>query len=56
MPASKTLLAFSAAVGRALAQSVPAAAQVVDQRIFNVLDVVPPPSQANDTTVGPAFA
>lgn len=31
--------------------SLPALAQVVDQRSFNVLEKVPPPSQANATTI-----
>lgn len=48
---STILFAVSAAVGCALARQVPAAAQVVDQKIFNVLENVPPPSVANDSTV-----
>jgi gluconolactonase len=51
MPSTNTFLAVSAAVGCALAQRVPAAAQVVDQKIFNVLENVPPPAIANDSTV-----
>ena len=31
---------------------VPASAQIIDQRRFNVLDQVLPPAQANATTVG----
>jgi hypothetical protein len=51
MPSTNTLLAVSAAVGCVLAQKVPAAAQIVDQRSFNVLEFVPPPVEANDSTV-----
>lgn len=51
MPSTNTLFAVSAAVGCALAQRVPAAAQIVDQRTFNVLETVPPPAVANDSTV-----
>ncbi|KAF1838390.1 lactonase [Decorospora gaudefroyi] len=43
--------AAAAAVGRAFAQSVPENAQIVDQKSFNVLDVVPPPSEANLSTL-----
>jgi gluconolactonase len=35
----------------ALAQMVPASAQIIDQKVFNVLDSVPPPVEANDSTV-----
>ncbi|KAM0326519.1 hypothetical protein ACHAQA_006388, partial [Verticillium albo-atrum] len=35
----------------ALAQSLPSTAQVISQKTFNVLGSVPPPSQANDSTV-----
>lgn len=45
--------------GRAHAQelayeirALPDKAQIIDQREFNVLDVVPPPNEANATTVG----
>lgn len=51
MPSTSAFLAVSAAVGCALAQKVPASAQVVDQKIFNVLESVPPPAVANDTLV-----
>jgi gluconolactonase len=51
MPSTTTLIAVGAAVGCALAQKVPAAAQIVDQRSFNVLEFVPPPVEANDSTV-----
>jgi gluconolactonase len=34
-----------------LAQKLPAAAQIIDQKVFNVLDFVPPPTEANDSTV-----
>lgn len=51
MPPTNTLFAVSAAISCALAQQVPATAQVVDQKIFNVLENVPPPSVANDSTV-----
>ncbi|KAF3048048.1 hypothetical protein E8E12_008581 [Didymella heteroderae] len=51
MPSTNTFLVVSAAVGCALAQQVPAAAQVVDQKIFNVLENVPPPAIANDSTL-----
>lgn len=56
MPSTNTFLAVSAAVGCALAQRVPAAAQVVDQKIFNVLETVPPPAIANDSTVSFLYA
>jgi gluconolactonase len=51
MPSTNAIIAASALFGRALAQNVPAAAQVVDQKIFNVLASVPPPAVANDSTV-----
>ena len=51
MPPTSALFAVSAAVGCALAQQVPAAAQIVNQKIFNVLASVPPPAVANDSTV-----
>ncbi|KAJ4985352.1 evolved d-pantonohydrolase [Stagonosporopsis vannaccii] len=51
MPSTSTLLAVSAAFGCALAQRVPATAQIVDQKIFNVLEDVPPPAVANDSTL-----
>ena len=51
MPPTSAFFAVSAAVGCALAQQVPAAAQIVDQKIFNVLASVPPPAVANDSTV-----
>lgn len=35
----------------ALAQKVPAAAQIIDQKAFNVLDFVPPSTEPNDSTV-----
>lgn len=38
-------------VSGAFAQNVPAAAQIIDQKTFNVLDFVPPPAEANDSTV-----
>ncbi|KAI0621142.1 Lactonase [Pyrenophora tritici-repentis] len=47
MPSSTTLLAVSAAVAQAWAQKLPAAAQVVNQKSFNVLDNVPPPTVQN---------
>ncbi|KAK7424595.1 hypothetical protein QQZ08_008605 [Neonectria magnoliae] len=34
-----------------VAAKLPSAAQIIDQRTFNVLDEVPPPSQANDSTL-----
>ncbi|KAM5349839.1 hypothetical protein ACJ41O_006344 [Fusarium nematophilum] len=34
-----------------LAAKLPAAAQIIDQKVFNVLEDVPPPAQANDSTV-----
>ncbi|KAL6709234.1 hypothetical protein ACN47E_001641 [Coniothyrium glycines] len=51
MPISSAILAASVVVGRALAQTVPAAAQIVDQRVFNVLPSVPPPAIANESTL-----
>ncbi|KAL1600873.1 hypothetical protein SLS59_005538 [Nothophoma quercina] len=51
MPSASAFLAISAAVGSALAQRVPAAAQIVDQKTFNVLENVPPPAVANDSTL-----
>ena len=51
MPPTSAFFAVSAAVGCALAQQVPAAAQIVNQKIFNVLASVPPPAVANDSTV-----
>jgi len=51
MPSTKTFVAVGAAIGRALAQSVPESAQIIDQKTFNVLEVVPPPSEANASTV-----
>jgi gluconolactonase len=51
MPSTNTILAVGAVVGCALAQKLPATAQVVDQKIFNVLNFVPPPVEANDSTV-----
>ncbi|RMZ69793.1 putative lactonohydrolase [Pyrenophora seminiperda CCB06] len=51
MPSSTTLLVVSAAVAQALVQKVPAAAQVVNQKSFNVLDNVPPPTVQNATTL-----
>lgn len=39
------------AVVSATATTIPALAQVIDQKSFNVLDVVPPPAVANATTV-----
>jgi gluconolactonase len=35
------------------ADSVPSTAQIIDQKVFNVLDFVPPPAEANDSTVRP---
>lgn len=34
-----------------LAQTVPSAAQIINQKVFNVLETVLPPAQANDSTV-----
>jgi hypothetical protein len=51
MPSITNLFVGPAIFGRALAQMVPQAAQIVDQKSFNVLDVVPPPSVANASTV-----
>ena len=38
-------------VGGVSAASVPPTAQIIDQKVFNVLDFVPPPVEANDSTV-----
>lgn len=35
---------------------LPSTAQVIDQKVFNALSVVPPPSQANASTVGRQIA
>lgn len=51
MCSTKILVAFSAAVGSTLARTVPEYAQIINQKNFNVLPVVPAPSQANATTV-----
>ncbi|OCK92083.1 levo-lactonase [Cenococcum geophilum 1.58] len=59
MPSTIAVLAagiiISTALGpaswSALAQKLPAAAQIIDQKVFNVLDFVPPPTEANDSTV-----
>jgi gluconolactonase len=51
MPSTTTFLAVSAALGCALAREVPAAAQVVDQKVFNVLENVPPPTVADASSV-----
>jgi hypothetical protein len=51
MPSSTAILAATAFVRHALAQTVPAAAQIVDQKTFNVLPSVAPPSIANESTV-----
>ncbi|KNG48183.1 gluconolactonase [Stemphylium lycopersici] len=51
MPSTKTLVAVGAAISCALAQSVPESAQIIDQKSFNVLEVVPPPSEANASTL-----
>jgi gluconolactonase len=53
MPSTTIFLAASAAVGCALARNVPENAQVIDQKSFNVLETVPPPSVYNGTTVCP---
>lgn len=39
----------------AVARTVPDQAQVIDQRAFLVLETVPPPVEANATTVSLAF-
>jgi hypothetical protein len=51
MPSTTVFLAASAAVSYAFAQTVPESAQIVDQKSFNVLPNVPPPSGANASTV-----
>jgi len=51
MPSTSIFLAASAAVGCAFARTVPESAQVVDQKSFNVLETVPPPSGANATSL-----
>merc|ERR1712137_637843 len=51
MPSTTVFLAASAAVSCAFAQTVPESAQIVDQKSFNVLPNVPPPSGANASTL-----
>ncbi|CAN9083527.1 lactonase [Alternaria alternata] len=51
MPSTTVFLAASAAVSYAFAQTVPESAQIVDQKSFNVLPNVPPPSGANASTL-----
>lgn len=43
----------SKARASAAERPLPANAQVIDQRVFNVLEVVPPPAEFNATTVSP---
>lgn len=57
MPSTRSLVAVGATIGQALANAVPANAvpkyaQIVDQKSFNVLPVVPPAVEFNGTTVG----
>ncbi|CBX90597.1 hypothetical protein LEMA_P056310.1 [Plenodomus lingam JN3] len=53
MPSTFTVLSAGlvAASSGAFAQKVPETAQVIDQKLFNVLDVVPPPSVFNGSTL-----
>lgn len=54
MPSSSlSTLALGLVARAALGQAaeVPATAQIIDQRVFNVLPVVLPPAEANDSTV-----
>ncbi|KAF2029745.1 levo-lactonase [Setomelanomma holmii] len=51
MPSILAVLSVGIIVQDALAQNVPAAAQIIDQKTFNVLDFVPPPAEANDSTI-----
>ncbi|KAF7550134.1 hypothetical protein G7Z17_g5907 [Cylindrodendrum hubeiense] len=59
MPSTLTVLAAGILVHSgldlrswgALAAKLPSTAQIIDQKTFNVLSDVPPPSQANDSTV-----
>ena len=50
MPSTFVILA-GIAVSKALADRVPAAAQVINQKVFNALPTVLPPSLANDSTI-----
>lgn len=43
----------SKARASAAERPLPANAQIIDQRVFNVLEVVPPPAEFNATTVSP---
>ncbi|KAI8938502.1 hypothetical protein NX059_004392 [Plenodomus lindquistii] len=53
MPSTLKLLSASlvAASTGALAQQLPATAQIIDQKAFNVLEFVPPPVEANESTI-----
>ncbi|KAH7071046.1 hypothetical protein FB567DRAFT_213913 [Paraphoma chrysanthemicola] len=51
MPSILAVLSAGIIVKDVLAQHVPAAAQIIDQKTFNVLEFVPPPAEANDSTV-----
>ncbi|XP_014557813.1 hypothetical protein COCVIDRAFT_25602 [Bipolaris victoriae FI3] len=50
MPSTRSLVAVGATIGQALANAVPKCAQIVDQKSFNVLPVVPPAVEYNGTT------
>lgn len=50
-PVSALAMGLAAAAWGAMAAEVPATAQIIDQRVFNVLPFVPPPAEANDSTV-----
>lgn len=57
--ASVARILFGVTLGSALlgasGQKLPTAAQIIDQKTFNVLESVPPPSEANDSTVRSQF-
>jgi gluconolactonase len=56
MPFTRSLVAVGATISHALANTVPSCAQVVDQKSFNVLPVVPPPFEFNASNVSFLFA
>lgn len=55
MPSTRSLVAVGATIGQALANAVPKYAQIVDQKSFNVLPVVPPAVEFNATNVSFLF-
>lgn len=53
MPSSQAVLSvgFLIPLVFSVSAQVPAQAQLIDWKSFNVLDSVPPPTEANDSTV-----